>query len=242
MSNKSFDNYLHLAQMNNVSDVEVAGRYAFQAEAERNILLDVANKLSLCGGDRLLEIGCGPGNLLIPLSYLVERSAGIDNASSLERLHKRTGGSCNIDLYPGNFLEMNLPSQRFNKILIYGVVQLLDSMDAVICFISRALSLLDKNGVLLLGDLSNQDKKKRWLNSKTGKDATADWMGQTAKNGPHPMSALEADRSLVALDDNFVMQAILYGRSMGFESYLLPQPSALPFGNSREDILYFSRM
>jgi hypothetical protein len=41
---------------------EQAGRYAFQAEAERLILADVVSKLQLDPADTLLVVGCGPGN------------------------------------------------------------------------------------------------------------------------------------------------------------------------------------
>jgi len=33
------------------------------------------------------------------------------------------------------------------------------------------------------------------------------------------------------------MKILLHARKKGFHSYLLEQPSNLPFGNSREDIL-----
>jgi cyclopropane fatty-acyl-phospholipid synthase-like methyltransferase len=242
MSNKSFENYLSLAKKEAAKNIEVAGRYAFQAEAERNSIRDISNKLSLCSGDSLLEIGCGPGNLLLPLSYMVKSCAGIDNSKSLERLRARGGDAKRIELYPGNFLEMDLPEIRFDKILIYSVIQLVDDMANAMNFVSRALTLLQSGGTLMLGDIPNSDKKKRWLNTKSGQDAAINWKQQVDAAGEHPMAHASPDTNLVTVDDHFVSQVMLFGRSLGYETYLIPQKSNLPFGNTREDIIFVSRI
>jgi len=47
----------------------VAGHHPFQSDAEAAILRDVVAKLDPSPADRCLHVGCGLGNLLIPLVF-----------------------------------------------------------------------------------------------------------------------------------------------------------------------------
>jgi ubiquinone/menaquinone biosynthesis C-methylase UbiE len=238
MSSKSFTNYAQIAETKNIGHTEVAGRYAFQAAAERRIILDVADKLKLESNDSLLEIGCGPGNLLLPLSFIVEKSYGIDNAAALKRMKNRAGNTDMITALPGDFLQMELPDVRYTKILIYSVLHYLSTIDEAERFISRALGLLSPGGRLLIGDLPNSDKRARWSNSESGKEQTATWYAQVSNAGQHPLSFQPPDERLININDETVFSIMKKGRALGYESYLLPQKSNLPFGNTREDILF----
>jgi ubiquinone/menaquinone biosynthesis C-methylase UbiE len=242
MSDKSFENYTQVAKKEAASNLEVAGRYAFQALAEKRILADVTKKLGLTGGDKLLEIGCGPGNLLVPLSYWVGQASGIDNKIALDRLRSRGVDASRIHLIEGNFLEVAIEGLSFNKILIYSVIQYVDSIETAINFITRAMSLLEPGGRLLLGDLPNTDKKARWAQSEMGKVAGQQWHRQMATVNDHPLADLPADNSLVSINDSFAFQIMAHGRNLGAETYLLSQSSDLPFGNTREDILFIKHV
>lgn len=238
MSDKSFENYTQVAKKEAASNLEVAGRYAFQALAEKRILADVTKKLGLTGGDKLLEIGCGPGNLLVPLSYWVGQASGIDNQIALDRLRSRGVDASRIHLIPGNFLEVDIEGLSFNKVLIYSVIQYMDSVETAINFITRAMSLLEPGGRLLLGDLPNTDKKTRWAQSEKGKVAAQQWHHQMTSVSDHPLADLPVDNSLVSVNDSFAFRIMAHGRDLGAETYLLSQSSDLPFGNTREDILF----
>lgn len=238
MSSKSFDNYQQIAELQTIGHTEVAGRYAFQAAAERRVIRDVADKLSLECNDSLLEIGCGPGNLLIPLSFIVEKSYGIDNAGALKRMKERAGNTDSITAITGNFLQMKLPDIRFDKILIYSVLHYLTNVDEAKTFISRALGLLSPGGRLLIGDLPNIDKRERWSKSESGKISTANWQKQVSNAGQHPLTFQPCDQNIISINDATVLSLMQEGRMLGYESYLLPQKNDLPFGNTREDILF----
>lgn len=238
MSLKSFENYTQLAQIADANHTEVAGRYDFQASAERRILLDVIGKLKFASNDSLLEIGCGPGNLLIPLSYHVASSTGIDNSASLIRLANRCGKEMSIASYAGDFLTMYLPDTKYSKILIYSVIQHCDDLATAKQFLKRALSLLPPGGRLLLGDLPNQDRKHRFGQSNSGKLASETWIRQLSGGPAHRMATLQHDDLLLPVNDDAIFALMKFGRNEGFESYLLPQPADLPFGNTREDILF----
>ncbi len=238
MSSISFKNYSHIASLSNMSNTEVAGRFAFQQEAERKILSDLLVKLDLEVSDSLLEIGCGPGNLLVPLSGFCDKAAGIDNEAAITRLKNRFAKDAELTCIPGNFLEMNLPTSHFDKILIYGVLQYLSNRDEVLDFIGRALSILKPGGRMLLGDLPNISKKSRFVNSESGREIAKNWAEQIKDaGGKHPLEKMESDSQLITFDDALVLDLIAFIRGKGFESFLLPQPLGLPFGGSREDIL-----
>lgn len=238
MSSTSFDNYARLAQLQEADNTEVAGRYTFQSSAERRIIKDVTEKLALDSDDSLLEIGCGPGNLLLPLSYQVARCASIDNHAALERLTARCGTPMHIETYSGDFLSMELPGSLFSKVLIYSVLQYVDSQASAIHFLRRALSLLRPGGRLLLGDLPNQDKKRRFTQSQAGVLASQEWLALVSDAGAHPLSGLPEDDRLLVVNDDLLLTLLKCGRAEGYESYLLSQPAGLPFGHTREDLLF----
>ena len=158
-----------------------AGRYAFQAAEEAQIAADIKDKLLLTPTVRLFEIGCGPGNLLIPLSFLVAACVGMDHpdviAAAKARFHDDR-----VRFVGGRFPD-DMPEGRFDRVLAYSVVQYLKDFDATIGFVDAALSLLDEGGRLLIGDIPNADKKRRFLESERGKIADAEWQNRMRSAG-----------------------------------------------------------
>lgn len=237
MSLVSFNNYATAAENVALHDTEKAGRYAFQADAERRILSELLNKLDLQPTDQLLEIGCGPGNLIIPLAHFVARAVGIDNQAAIDRLHARAPTAANLQGIAGDFLTLQLPTGHFDKILIYSVLHYLSSAEEALLLIDRALSLLAPGGRLLLGDLPNQDLKRRFGTSGVGQRTAQEWQKNLAAHGSHAFAPLPADPLLIAIDDKLILRLVRHIREKGYEAYMLPQDKRLPFGNTREDIL-----
>lgn len=239
MSEISFKNYELLARKSSAKNIEVAGRYGFQKNAEKKIINDVKAKIDLNGNDSLLDIGCGPGNILIPLSKYCKNSTGIDNTGSISRLSMADRDK-RIQTIVGNFLELKLPKASFSKIIIYSVIQYLENDDQVFEFINAALNLLSPGGRLLVGDLPNADKKMRFTNSSFGKKISNEWAKSISIIPQSPsVNALE-DKKMVSINDSLILSLIKHGHKLGYETYLLPQPSTLPFGNTREDLLFIS--
>lgn len=237
MSQISFDNFARAADRSGLDDTEIAGRYAFQAAAERRILPDVLHKLDLQPDDRLLEIGCGSGNLLIPLSHFVANASGIDNAPTIERMRARAPLNTQLQGIAGNFLDLELPAQSFDKVLIYSVLHYLSSAQELLDFVDRAVTLTAPGGRVLLGDLTNRSRKQRFAASSDGRRTGQAWQEQLATAGGHAFDSLPSDQSLVVIDDELVLDLLRHLRAQGHEAYLLAQPADLPFGGSREDLL-----
>lgn len=235
MGSKSFDNYGKIAGKSN-SYLEIAGRLNSQARAEKGIILDVLQKLDLKAQDSLLEIGCGAGNLLIPLSFLANKVTGNDHASCLDRLKGRCAGQENIRLLPGDFLDVQF-EDAFNKILCYSVLHYLKDQAEVFRFIDKSLQLLVGGGRALFGDVPNQAAKTRFVNSRCGQTFVKEWQALIRRENAQPACELEPDNELVAFDDNFILDILNRYRKAGYHSYVLSQPSELPFGHTREDIL-----
>jgi SAM-dependent methyltransferase len=237
MSRMSYEHYGRGAAHANAT--VAGGRYAYQAEAERLITLDVAAKLKLCPTDDLLEIGCGPGNLLIPLAFLCRSATGIDHPNAVGRLTDRLPGPPAITTVPGNFLDVKPPEGSYSKIFMYAMLHYLSSLEEVLGFIRKAAELLRPGGRMLLGDLPNADHKRRFLATAAGRAFDERWRAD--RDGAAPIEGdfpgEDDDRLVGAFEDSSIARIVLEMRAAGFESYILEQPTDLPFGHTREDIL-----
>ncbi|RJG49004.1 class I SAM-dependent methyltransferase [Motilimonas pumila] len=214
---------------------QIAGRYAIQHQAEKHIVQDLINKLSISSKDTLLEVGCGTGNLLIPLSFFTKKCVGIDHPGCIKKLSERTK-SDNLELLAGDFLSLKLPREhKFDVIVIYSVLHCLRNSSDVMAFIDKAVALLAPGGRLILGDLPNNDLKQRFVNSQEGQRFSVEWREAIADMPEEP--AFEPVSEAVSFDDESVLSLLLQIRQKGLEAHLLPQPSHLPFGHTREDIV-----
>ena len=223
------------------SYTELAGRYGSQESAETRIPIDVAAKLELAKSDRLLEIGCGAGGLLIPLSAHVSDGTGVDHPNLLDLMSQRAGYS-NIHAVPGNFLDVELDGP-FDKILIYSVLHCLEDLDQLHRFMDKALALLKPGGRMLLGDIPNRDLKKRFLASESGKQFEAAWRqametsGEISSDAHQFLAENAATLRTLSFDDNSIAHLVSWLRGRGTNAYWVRQPVDLPFGHTREDVV-----
>lgn len=238
MSRASFENYGKKAKSLD-SHTEISGRYQIQESAERNILFDVISKLDLKGNDTLLDIGCGIGNLLIPLSFVCKQVTGIDHASCIERLKQRIKGLRNIECISGNFFDLSMDI-KVDKVLCYSVLHYLTDANEVLMFIDKVLKLLKPGGIALFGDIPNISTKQRFLKSKSGREFSKKWnklIEEEKKSQNRVEIKLVDEKTLVQFNDDLVLKILMDTRSKGFDSFILNQPPHLPFGYTREDIL-----
>jgi cyclopropane fatty-acyl-phospholipid synthase-like methyltransferase len=212
---------------------EVSGRYGMQAEAERRITRDVSQKLRLKSTDRLLEIGCGVGNVLIPLSFFVASATGVDHPKLVGRLQKRFSAP-NLHVIAGEFPELQIVGQ-FDKILVYSVLHCLHNEEEVLRFVAAACRLLSDKGRMLLGDIPCLGRKKRFLESQVGRNFNMEWSQQVATQRQNILQSSKAPT--IAFTDEFVLAILGRLRNLGWHSYIVEQPSDLAFGLTREDIL-----
>jgi 2-polyprenyl-3-methyl-5-hydroxy-6-metoxy-1,4-benzoquinol methylase len=237
---KHFDIYGMKAADETLSFTEMSGRYSIQAEGLKRTVADIFMKLDIQPSDRLLDIGCGVGDLTIPLSMTVAETTCVDHPAILERLKQRVPKEP-ICYLPGDFTQLKI-DKAFDKIMAYGVVICLASKDEVVSFIDKASGLLAPGGRMLLGDFVNLNKKQRFLSSKTGDEFSKQWeklMAAGAREAGGQATFQQPTESVFQqIDDAFICELLLRYRQRGFDVYLLPQPCNLPFGYTREDILF----
>lgn len=237
MSKITFDNYGKKAEQLD-SYLEIASRHSMMGESEKLTIPDVIMKLDLQPYDRVLDIGCGAGNLLIPLSFYVKEITGVDHSSCIKRLKSRIKDVKNISLKSGNFLDIDMDN-RYDKILCYSVLQYLVNETEVFIFINKALELLVPGGKALFADIPNISKKERFLKSNYGKNIDQEYrslLKMTNKN-KETVSFFENDEELVQFDDDLVLKILKETRDDGYHSYVLDQSPNLCLGHTREDIL-----
>ena len=234
MSRKMFESYGQLANRD-VGFTELSGRYANQKEAEREIIPDIIRKLEIKANHTLLEIGCGAGNLLIPLSFIIREAHGIDHPKVIDRLHRRFPTS-ELKLHEGNFLDLKIV-ERFDRILVYSVLHCLSDHDEVRQFIDRAIELVVPGGCILFGDIPNTDKKARFLASESGRSFDNAWRSKVQDPKSGSQELLAKDEKVVVFDDISLLNELIRLRNAGHEAFVIQQTEGLPFSQTREDLL-----
>lgn len=232
-----FDHYGRLADIG-VDAVYQNGRYKAQTENEKHIPSDVISKLRISDQDDVLDVGCGMGLNLLVMAEIARSVTGCDHESVIAKL-KEQAKQDNITFEAGNFLEVDFGGRRFDRILSYSVLHSLPNEDTLFAFIDKALSVLNPKGRMLLGDLANTDKKRRFMSSARGKKFAKFWEEKfSQENYSEAYEKWDLPKvDAVVIDDEFVVRILTHIRDKGFHAYVLDQPQNLPFGNTREDIL-----
>ena len=106
---------------------------------------------------RVLEIGCGTGLLLFRIAPETERYVGIDVARAGLDAIRATSAYARlpqVELRQGAAHELEqFRSERFDTIVINSVAQYFPSADYLVEVLQHAVSLLEPNGALFLGDI-----------------------------------------------------------------------------------------
>lgn len=224
-----------------VGPTVLAGRYIFQAEAERRILPDVLAKLHVEAHHRVLDIGCGAGALAIPLSFLADEVVAIDHPETVAAVRRRFHDE-RLSLVGGAFPGVSLDG-TFDRIVAYSVVVCLPDLDAVTGFMLAAARLLRRGGRMLIGDLPNRGRQSRYRATAEGQAAETAWeemkRAAAAAGGEHSagIATLSVAHQIGGFTDDELCGLVMRMRREGYEAMLLDQPQDLPFGHTREDIL-----
>lgn len=205
---------------------------------EAAILADVLDKLPLmqARGLRVLDIGAGcsdlPRLLIDACSMQEHRLTLVDSQEMLALLPDH---AC-VRKLPARFPDcpefLAADAGRFDAILVYSVIHYVFAEANLWDFLDQAMLLLAPGGRLLVGDIPNVSKRKRFLSSDAGRAFHREYM-QTDEPPDVRFDRVEAGR----IDDAVVLSMLLRARGQGFDAYVLPQPPDLPMANRREDLL-----
>ena len=64
------------------------GRYKFQKKEEKKIINEITKILELNKSDKIIDIGCGTGDVVIPLSRKVKSITAVDYPKIIDLLKK----------------------------------------------------------------------------------------------------------------------------------------------------------
>ena len=241
----TYENMKELALDKNVVDSERVGfPLSYRQGKESLIFDDVASKLTnLQYNDQIfIEIGCGFSRLTeYFIERLIEKGTRIvfsDSEEMLDLFPKDSPCELIPGRFPENWAEFSGLWGKGSVVLCYSVAQMACKSGNVLAFLDHLTLLLKSGGQLLIGDIPNASKRRRFFSSEQGKLFHQDFI----KEHPSDSNLSEIPYEFLnpppgSLDDAFVLSLVARFRNQGFDAYVLPQSPSLPFSNRREDVL-----
>ncbi len=182
-----------------------------------------------------MDIGCGcskPVLMLIEYArennhilYLIDSKEMLDNIPNESFINKF---NCEFPLCD----EIEVLKTKVDYIIVYSVLHHIVAHANYILFIDSIIELLVNGGKVLIADLPNSTKKKRFLSSQDGIKFHKQW----SNTDTIPVVIWnELEKNLI--DDGVIFSILQRYRNMGCETYLLEQKDGLPMNKTREDIL-----
>jgi hypothetical protein len=236
----TFDGFRELATADGLSRFERIGfPDTYRDGYEAAIFRDVCAKLTNLGrrGQTIFDIGCGCSDLPLLLADHNQRHGDelvlCDSCEMLAHLPDGPG----IRKAPGRFPNdhpgvLAEYAGRVDAILVYSVLQYVFLEGSVFDFVDACLSLLGPGGQLLIGDVPNHSKRKRFFASARGVRHHQAFTG-TDDVPPVTFNAIERSK----IDDAVLLAVLGRARAAGFDAYVVPQAPDLPMANRREDVL-----
>lgn len=234
-----FEDFRRFAQDETMSKYERIGfPDSYRQGYEATVFADICGKLTNLkkGSQQVVDIGPGCSDLpkmLINLCALNGHALTlIDSGEMLSLLEDAPFIEKVPAMYPQCPDWIGAKIGQIDVILCYSVLHYILIEVGFFRFLDLSLSLLASGGQMLLGDIPNVSKRKRFFSSETGVRFHQTHM-QTQEAPVVEFNRIEHDH----IDDAIVMSIIQRARAQGFDAYVLPQDPALPMANRREDIL-----
>ncbi|OQW90620.1 MAG: SAM-dependent methyltransferase [Thiotrichaceae bacterium IS1] len=238
--NLSFEKFKQLATDESLSCYEKIGfPDSYRKGYEENIFTDVRTKLKNLGLTNKIVLDIGPGCSDLPrmlINWCRDQQHSLILIDSQEVLSLLPNESFMTKI-PARYPEECLPfieqfAGQVDVILTYSVFHYIFSEGNVFSFIDNSLKLLREQGEMLIGDIPNVSKRKRFFSSTTGIKYHQEFM-KTADTPKVTFNTLEQGE----IDDAISLAVVARCRSFGFDAYLMPQSTDLPMANRREDVL-----
>lgn len=235
----TFDDFRRMAKDDSLSRHEKIGfPDSYREGKEEAIFADILAKLPSLGGRNKVVLDIGPGCSALPL-MLIElcRANGhtlllVDSEEMLSRLPDEPFVKKNAAYYPRCEELFKQYGGGVDVILTYSVLHYIFAESNIWDFLDRSLMLLAPCGEMLIGDVPNVSKRKRFFSSPAGVKFHQEFTGT---EGLPEVAYNKVER--MQIDDAVVISLLLRARGQGCDAYVLPQRDDLPMANRREDIL-----
>lgn len=211
---------------------------SYRANKEHAILADLIGKIpALEQLQRIVvDIGPGCGELARLMLEHCERHQHrlmlIDSEEMLAQLPDVPCAHKVPAYYPQCPQVFENYSGKVDAIIVYSVFQYVFAEGNPWDFIDRSLALLAPGGRLLIGDIPNISRRKRFFASETGIRFHQTFTG-TEETPEVRFNVLEPSY----IDDSVVLAIVARARAAGFDAFVVPQADDLPMANRREDVL-----
>lgn len=238
-SDLTYADFKAMAQDPSLSKYEKIGFPDLYREGLEGVIFeDIKSKLAPLAGEEKIILDIGPGCSDLPLMLIDHcRLQGhkLIFADSEEMLNLLPGEAFiekHPGVYPADFTGFEKLKGKVDAVVVYSVIQYVFSEGNIHQFLDKTLSLLSPGGHLLIGDIPNISKRKRFFSSDRGVRFHQDY---TKKNELPEIQHFIVEHENI--DDAVLFGLLSRARSQGFDAYILPQNDSLPMSNRREDIL-----
>jgi ubiquinone/menaquinone biosynthesis C-methylase UbiE len=127
---------------------------SFVHETLYGLFRDAYQALQAAGlepGQKVLEVGCGPGFFTIPAARVVGEEGIVTaldvNPLAVEHVRQKVEeqGMTNVEMLLANVTQVDLPPQSFDLIFLFGLARPIGDIEAIFC---AAYRLLKPRGIL----------------------------------------------------------------------------------------------
>jgi hypothetical protein len=202
------------------------------------IFADILQKLPLLNDTNKIVLDVGPGcgdlahQLIAQCKDHGHQLLLVDSAEMLAHLPEENFIRKWAAYYPDCPDLFGGYSGKVDVLLTYSVFHYIFTESNIWRFVDQSLLLLAPGGQLLIGDIPNISKRKRFFSSTAGVKYHKEFTGLD-ENPPVAFNVPEPDQ----IDDAVVLALLQRARAAGCDAYVLPQGKDLPMANRREDIL-----
>ncbi|MGA7243271.1 MAG: hypothetical protein WBX19_08820 [Terracidiphilus sp.] len=238
-ANLTFDDMRKMAQDDSLSRYEKIGFPDSYRQGKEEIILRniVANLPLLSERDKVvLDVGPGCSDLPLMMANLCREQGHKLLLVDSEEMLAHLPDDDFIRKFPAFFPLCDSLFRDFSAkvdvILTYSVFLTAFKEGNAWDFLDRSLELLAEGGEMLIGDIPNISKRRRFFSSSNGVKFHKEFMN-TQTPPEVQFNTIERHK----IDDSVILALLSRARSQGFDAYVLPQYADLPMANRREDVL-----
>jgi len=235
----SFDDFRRMAMDESLSPREKVGfPDSYRKGKEQRIFQDITEKVSLLRNTHKVVLDIGPGCSELPLMLvdLCKKNSHklilVDSEEMLSHLPDEKFITKITGYYPFCDKLFSEHTGKIDIIITYSVLHYIFIESNVWSFLDKSLELLSEGGEMLIGDIPNISKRKRFFSSRNGIKFHQEFT-RTKEIPKISYNKIEPGQ----IDDAVILSLVQRARNEGFDAFILPQPEELSMANRREDIL-----
>ena len=234
-----YEGFRELAKNKELSQYEKIGfPDDYRKGYEQFILNDIVGKLTNLGEDKKIVLDIGPGcselpKFLIDMCEAKNHKLVFCDSEEMLSFHENKPFLFKVaGMFPKILDQVCEVEPQYDVILCYSIFHYIFIDTNIWNFIDSCMKLLAPKGQLLIGDIPNISKRKRFFSSESGIKYHKEFM--KTDNSPEVVyNIIEAEK----IDDAVIMSVLMRAQIAGFDAYILPQNKNLPMYNRRDDIL-----